>query len=427
MNFIRDKYSRFSNSVLIKNIGMLVGGSALAQVVTFCATIYLTRIYLPEDFGLLSLVTSSISFLVPLATLRYDKAIILAEDENEKLSLFYLSSGINLILFLALATIAFLLWVSNTVSEIKYLTAILCVPIATLLFAQINIYQSYFEKNARFKVTSFVTIMDAVSKTILQLSLYKFFPKLGLVFGYIGALVVNSGIYIKNDFSTLFNWKKINRKDLRSVAKKHVNFPKYFTWSNIIDSASQNICSLTFPFLFSLEVLGNFMIAFKIVRLPALLIAIATRRVYYPKASELYNSDREKFFKLYKKTTMMLILASIIPVVLFVLFAESIFNLLFDPNWMSSVLFAKVILIYVFINFINSLAHENMIIFGMQRQFLIAEILWFILSAVLIYIAFLSGDAILATTFYALSGVVMELYIFIVQWRKRARLLTLKT
>lgn len=404
---------------LLKNIGLLVGGTAIAQAITFLATLYLTTIYSPDSFGLLSLGTSIVSLLVPLTTLRYDKAIVLAKDEKETNGLITISFLIALLFFLSLLVVALIVYLCDLIKNESHYILLILVPVGVLLFGFMNVFQMYFEKKSRFKITSSVAVIDAVSKVSFQYGLNSILPTLGMFVGYIVALTINTVFYfVKSKALFKKRFFEIDKEYLFKVAEKYNKFPKYFTWSNIIDSASQNVCSLTFPFLFSLGILGNFSIAYKIVRLPALLISMATRRTYYPKAVELYAKNKSQFKVFYTKASLTLIAISIIPVLIFQLYAEELFGLFFNPEWQPAAEYAKIILWYVFANFCNSLAHENMIIFGLQKLFLIIEVIWFLLSLLLIYIAFLLGKPFLAVIFYALSGVFMEVLVFIIQHKK---------
>jgi len=407
----------FKNKV-INNISLLVGGTAIAQIITFFGMLYLTKIYAPDSFGLLSLATSLVSLLVPLATLRYDKAIVLAKEGKETNNLLLLCFFISISFFIFLLVIGLAIYLFDLINNNQHYILIILIPLGTLLFGLISVFQTYFEKQSRFRVTSSVAVIDASSKVGIQYFLSSIFPLLGMVLGYISALIINISYYVIKS-RKLFSQILIStsKKDLNFVAKKYDKFPKYFTWSNVIDSASQNVCSLVFPFLFSLSILGNFSLAYKIVRLPALLISMATRRAYYPKANELFTNNKSKFITFYKKGSLALFFIAILPVLCFHFFAEDIFNFFFDPNWLPAAKYAKIILWYVFANFCNSLAHENMIIFGLQKRFLFLEIIWFLLSLGLIYIAYLFDEPYFAVVFYAISGIVMEIMVFLMQKR----------
>ncbi len=415
---MKSKRPFFKKDGLVKNIGVLAGGTAMAQLITFVATIYLTRVYLPEDFGMLSLLTSIVSLLAPVSSMRYNKAIILAENKKELKALLHLCSTINLSLFFILCVIAVVFWALSGILQIeRYCSLLWLLPLAVVLFGFTNIFQSYNEKISRFKLASTVAFSEASSKSLLQYFLHNIFPKIGLLLGYVGALALNFFIYITTYVRTRNTENRIEKAALKAVAKKYNKFPKYFTLSNIIDSAAQNICSYVFPIFFTLEALGNFSIAFKIVRLPAMLIGMATRRVYYPKAADLFKKDPKSFFALYRKFTKTLFIIAVVPVILIELYIPDIFRLFFDQNWEPSIPYAQLILVYVFVNFINSLAHENMLIFGLQKQFLVAEIVWIICSFILIYLAYLHGDALLAVLLYVTSGVLMEIMVFVIQFR----------
>lgn len=404
-------------SEFLKNISVLAGGTAVAQTITFVATLYLTKLYLPESLGLLSLATSIVSMLLPLATLRYDKAIVIAEDEKESYSLILLSILSSTALFLVISLIGLGLYMFNLIDKSKT-PLLLIIPSSVFFYGLINIFQMYFERNSKFGVTSKAAIIDAVSKSGFQFILFKYFPFVGMLLGYFLTLIVNTTFYLSNTKGFIKKCLEYyNKSSLISTAIKYNKFPKYFTWSNMLDSTAQNICSILFPIFFSLSILGSFSIAFKIVRLPALLISMAVRRSYYPKASS-YILEKKPLFKFYLKSSKILILISVIPVILFQLFADELFQLFFDESWWSAASYAKIILIYVFINFINSLAHENMIIFGLQKTFLIIEIIWILLSISLIYWAYIINNSFLAVIFYSLSGVIMELLVFVIQFNK---------
>ena len=239
-------------SKLFKNIGLLVGGTAIAQAITFFATLYLTTIYSPDSFGLLSLGTSIISLLVPLTTLRYDKAIVLAKDEKETNGLITISFFIAILFFASLLIVALIVHLCDLIKNKNHYILLILVPVGGLLFGFMNVFPMYFEKKSRFKITSSVAVIDAVSKVSFQYSLNSILPTLGMFVGYIVALTINTVFYFVKS-KELFKQRffEIEKEYLFKIAKKYNKFPKYFTWSNIIDSASQNVCSLTFPFLFS--------------------------------------------------------------------------------------------------------------------------------------------------------------------------------
>ncbi|AEH00882.1 oligosaccharide flippase family protein [Lacinutrix sp. 5H-3-7-4] len=405
-------------SDFLKGISVLAGGTMVAQVVTFLATIYLTQLYLPDSFGLLSLGTSIISLCIPFATLRFDKAITIAENDKEIYNLIVLSFISNTFVSVAILIIGLIIYFFNLFTVIHY-SLVFIIPFSVFLYGLINVFQMYFDKRTKFNVTSKSVIIDALSKSGIQFTLHNFFPFLGMLLGYVAALIISTSYYYYNTVSLVKKCKEnISKKNLYTTAKKYDKFPKFYALSNILKSASHNICSFTFPLLFSLTILGNFSIAFKIVKLPAQLLSMAIRRAYCPKGASLYLTDKKALLRLYLKSTKVLIFISIIPFIIFQVFADDLFKMFFKESWWAAADYAKVILLYVLFNIINSLAHENMIIFGLQKKLLFIEILWLILSLILIFVASNLNSAYLAVVFYALVGVFMEIIVFTIQYKK---------
>ena len=77
------KNTTLKNSFL-KNIVLVVSGTALAQLISILFTPILTRLYSPESFGVLGSFNAILSFILPLAALNYPASIVLAKDNFEK-------------------------------------------------------------------------------------------------------------------------------------------------------------------------------------------------------------------------------------------------------------------------------------------------------------------------------------------------------
>ena len=79
--------SKIWNSPSTRNVGKLLSANIFAQGLGILVYPILTRIYAPEDFGLLNLFTSIGSVLVLFATANYHYAIVLPKENNHARSL----------------------------------------------------------------------------------------------------------------------------------------------------------------------------------------------------------------------------------------------------------------------------------------------------------------------------------------------------
>ena len=61
----------------------ILGGTAIGQIVTLFALPVLARIYDPDEYGLLAVAMSAAAIIAPLATMRVEGAVVLAESRGE--------------------------------------------------------------------------------------------------------------------------------------------------------------------------------------------------------------------------------------------------------------------------------------------------------------------------------------------------------
>ena len=92
----------------IKNTLTLMTGTALAQVVPIVISPILTRLYSPEEYGTLALFTAIVGICSVVATLRYELAIMLPDNDGDSVRIVILSIGIAFLLSVLLAVIILL-------------------------------------------------------------------------------------------------------------------------------------------------------------------------------------------------------------------------------------------------------------------------------------------------------------------------------
>lgn len=71
----------------VRNVAVLAGGTAAGQAIVVLASPVLTRLYTPEDFGVLAVYASLLCVLSTVATLRYELAIPLPKRDEDAAAL----------------------------------------------------------------------------------------------------------------------------------------------------------------------------------------------------------------------------------------------------------------------------------------------------------------------------------------------------
>ena len=85
------RIKRLSTSHFAKNVAILFSGTAIAQAIPIAVSPILTRLYSPDDFGLLAIYSACIMVLSVIATARFELAIALPDKVTDAANLFILT------------------------------------------------------------------------------------------------------------------------------------------------------------------------------------------------------------------------------------------------------------------------------------------------------------------------------------------------
>ena len=93
-----------------RNVFTLVSGTAIAQFISIAASLIISRLYTPDDFGVFTIFISIASLISLLLAGRYELAINLPKSDNEGLNVLGLSIKLNLIISFFLFILSLLLF-----------------------------------------------------------------------------------------------------------------------------------------------------------------------------------------------------------------------------------------------------------------------------------------------------------------------------
>ena len=82
LDFFQSLVSQIKNSGFAKNFSIVFSGAIIAQLIGFALAPVLSRIYDPTLYGIFGVFASIGGLTGSIASLRYDQAIMLTEDER---------------------------------------------------------------------------------------------------------------------------------------------------------------------------------------------------------------------------------------------------------------------------------------------------------------------------------------------------------
>lgn len=255
MNLVK----RLIQSAGARNFAKLLSANVVAQAIGLLVYPVLTRLYAPDDFGLLNLFLSIGGILALLATAEYQYAIVLPKDDKKAQSIMQVGIFISLIItMLVLLSVPFsqpIAALFNTPALARWYWLMPLFVLASACWVLLNYFHT---RNKQFGMIS----TYQMSQSVLNAG-----AKLGC--GYAGFL--SGGLICSTVFAPILavmvdmarSWKKglrellhIDKKKCRAAAKEYANFPKYSLPRALINNLSGNMPSLLLTPFFGLANLG---------------------------------------------------------------------------------------------------------------------------------------------------------------------------
>ena len=337
-----------------KNVAKVTSGSAIAAVVYFVGVKFIAEIYSPEVFGNYGLLTSIITIFSMAASLKYEAAIPIADQREDKFYVAWVS-----LLSLLLATvglgIAFLIFGD---SILRFLRAEPLLPYVHLLVLGIfakglfQIGQFVLIAWKEFSRLSRLKIMQAVIVQGITIG-YGFYSAslLGL---YAGFLVGNLLIGFLSITSLLSKIRTLDWALLRTTAFRYKKFPLINAPATLISSFANQLPVLMLSRYGSPEIVGFYTFAVKLIDAPMNVVSQSISQVYVEAASQAYHSGKKALNHTFINTLKKTALIGIGPVLFAAAFSPWIVAFVFGEEWRTAGVVIQIIVAMKYLQFVNA-------------------------------------------------------------------------
>lgn len=345
-------------SELTKNVLTLMSGTTIAQVIPIISSPFLTRIYTPADFALLSLFINLSVILSVIATARYDLALMLPKEDKEAVNVLGLS--ITSTIFISCIVLIITIILNKPITGIfktpKFSIWLYFLPLSTLSVGLFQILCSWLNRQKQYVALagSNVTLKTGTEFSKLGLGISKKASSAvsnGLIVGYIfGQLIATIVLIIQFLNRERQKIKLIHYKKMLFYAKLYKKFPIYNVPFSLIGSFSQGFLVIAFTSHGYLEPAGYFGFIKSAMLLPITFLSSSLGRVFFKEASVHFQTPRleEIAVKLFNGIAQLFT-----PVfVFFIFWAPEIFRYVFGKPWIEAgkyaAIYAPVIFLFLF-------------------------------------------------------------------------------
>tara|TARA_B110000046_G_C13026363_1_gene414333 strand:- start:4922 stop:6118 length:1197 start_codon:yes stop_codon:yes gene_type:complete len=307
---------------------LLSGSAGLSQVISILVSPILARLYGPENFGVYTLFTSTVSILVVIATGRFEIALLRPKDDETvsgltQIGILWLISFI--VISLAALGITVNLWSDMSLAHLWYL-----LPIGILIIGLANLNNYLATRKERFGLIGIGSLIRSIANNGISLFLGYIEVGIGLIIGFIsGHLFFNiaTQIGLKTSFSN-----RISLIRGKSLVKEYSEFPLINGTSALANIGSNQLPIIIMAFAFNDATIGMYGLIMRVLNAPLLFIGKAVSQVFFGQTAKEVREGKFDSKQIIQLALKLAILITIILLPLF-FFGSEIFSFVFGEEW----------------------------------------------------------------------------------------------
>ena len=381
---------------ILRKLKTLFLGNTLAQIITILSIPIISRLYSPENFADLAVVSALVIILANISSLRLDLIIPLSKQEEIN-SLASFGLIFSFIFNISLATLILI----YNFKSIYYF-----IPLGSFFLSVYFIANAISVKNGDLKKINKFKLFQCLNMNFTQLFLGVFGVKeIGLILGY-----STQNIFLLKYFIEYFN----NESILRSIKiiKTKLKFLKFSILEGFFNNLSNQLpIVLLSIYIISKDDIGMLSMSMKILSIPIIFIGNAFSTVYLSEAPK-YIENKLDFYKYTIKTLKLVSIFTVLPLILGSLFLGKIDHILLGDEWKNLGFFLLLLLPWYVMQLFSSPISTSMHMLGLQDKALYIHFFGFIIRVILL-IMIIEFYLDYSLYYFIISGFIFYFYFYL--------------
>jgi len=364
-----------SSKTVFKNMGILASGSVISKLIGFAAYPVITRIYSPEDFGVLAVFVAAIFILYPFGSLRYSITIPLPKRDETAVNILVM----GLLLTVVSAVLFSLIFITAGDDIFSFFNSPVLAGYWWLLVLGIvgasifDLLTHWATRVRSFGIVARSHIWQTIATVVSQIGLGLIGLKpAGLLVGEVARKWCGNIVqyrYFFNDVKQ--NLANVTSRRIVFLFKYYGDLPLYHLPSQLISVLTLKIPLLFFAFKYGADTAGQLGLALMVVGIPMGLIGKTTSNAYYAEIAKIGSKRKKEVLDLTVSLTKRLVALSIAPTLVLLLFSPFLFQLIFGPEWLQAGQFTSILAFYLFFEFLATPFIQVFNVFNLQRMYLL--------------------------------------------------------
>jgi O-antigen/teichoic acid export membrane protein len=369
------------------NVLTLMTGTTIAQAIPIAISPILTRIYTPEDFGLLALFVAIISIFGSIANGRYELAIMLPKKDEDAINIMALGFIITVTLSIVLlfSVLFFQHHIIQLLNNQDIAPWLYLIPFSVFLIGCFNLLHYFNNRKKFYKDLAKATIYKSIGRAVIQLSFgFLQLGVLGLISGQIFSQIIsNTKLFFNIKRLNLF--AKISKVKIIMLGKKYKDFPKFSIWAILANTLAQNLINILISSFYNIKTLGFYSLAQRLLGIPSSLIGSSIGQVFFQEATK-EEQKTGNVLKTFNSTVKKLLFIAIPSFGILFFIIEDIFSFVFGEEWKVAGKYAQIIVPLFFVRFISNAVSSIYDIYHSLKLELIWQITVFTGIIIILYL-----------------------------------------
>jgi len=389
-----------------------VGGTASAQILLVLAAPLLTRLYTPEDFGLLAVYASLLALIGVISSLRYELAIPLPEDDGEAANVAALCLILVGVMTLLTGILVLLLDqpIADALGVPQLAPYLWLLPVGVLISGAYTVFNYWAIRTKRFSSIAGTKLRQAIATIAIQLAAFKL-GGIALLFGQVAGQGVGTATLSQSALANA-GFKQVSWGGIWRAAGRYRRFPTFSAPGGLIGSSSTQVLVLGLAYVFGQHILGLFSLTHRVISVPLTLIGSAVGQIFLAEGPAAYRTNHldDLVRKIYIRLSfffffLFFLLASVAPV---------FFSIVFGEIWRVSGLISSLLFLLLYFQSVSSPLSTIFTITENQHLALIFHGVRLLLASAAIFLAYLVKDINSSIIFISLGQALG--YISLIYW-----------
>lgn len=390
----------------VRNFAKLLSANVVAQVIGLVVYPILTRIYTPEDFGLLNLFLSIGGVLVILSTAEYYYAIVLPKEDKEAVGVLGVCLTIlTIVTSLTILSVFFSDQIAYLFKTPKLVAYYWMMPILVFVLGAWNILNYWYIRDKKF---------DRISGYQLSQSLLSASTKIGFgIAGFLhGGMIMATVIapFVSLVISVIISFRKkmnslfcVPSDYMWRMAKKYRNFPIYSLPRSLVNMVAGQLPVLLLTPVFGSKEVGFWSMALMLGFIPVSVITKSLYQVLYQYVTDKVN-NHQSVGKYMRNFTIYVIAIGVPVFIVLYWMLPALTECFLGGGWESTGLYIRWMLPWLLCSFLTSSTGFLSDVFSQQKVAFVFEVLTAVCRTIGVVTGLILKDFSVSVAGYALGS-----------------------